>query len=158
MQRNCLRRNLQFCIARAADFSGVRLTRPVEDIYWSWRWACSRSIAISLSRKANSPNTDHGAQRHEGEEHQRAAIAFKTGGFEDFDPGELGAKCRAWLRRARPATNPATPMTRSSWQWSCPASEMHNAPGWVATRRDQVQCVAEKCSGRLRPHGSRRPS
>jgi hypothetical protein len=40
MQRNCLRRNLQFCIARAADFSGVRLTRPVEDIYWSWRWAC----------------------------------------------------------------------------------------------------------------------
>jgi hypothetical protein len=105
MQRNCLRRNLQFCIARAADFSGVRLTRPVEDIYWSWRWACSRSIAISLSRKANSPNTDHGAQRHEGEEHQRAAIAFKTGGFEDFDPGELGADAeRGSAERAQQQT------------------------------------------------------
>src|SRR6266576_3108724 len=34
---------------------------------------------------------DHGAQRHEGEEHQHAAIAFKVRGLEDFDPGKSGA-------------------------------------------------------------------
>src|SRR5882757_10970915 len=36
-------------------------------------------------------SADRGAKRHEGKEHQRAAIAFKTGGFEQFDPGEPGA-------------------------------------------------------------------
>ena len=34
---------------------------------------------------------DRGPQRHEGKEHQHAAIAFKIGGFEDFDPGQPGA-------------------------------------------------------------------
>ena len=37
-------------------------------------------------------SADGSPQRHEGEEHQRPARAFKTGGFCDFDPGEPGGK------------------------------------------------------------------
>src|SRR6478735_476203 len=33
---------------------------------------------------------DRGAERHEGEEHQHAAIAFKTRGFKDSRPGPTG--------------------------------------------------------------------
>lgn len=38
-------------------------------------------------QRAGEP-ADHGAKRHEGKEHQHAAIAFKIAGFEDFDPAE----------------------------------------------------------------------
>jgi hypothetical protein len=31
---------------------------------------------------------DRGAERHEGEEHQHPAIAFKAGGLEQLEPGE----------------------------------------------------------------------
>jgi len=56
------------------------------------------------AKQQGAPDTaDRGPQRHEGEEHQHPAIAFKTRGFEDFHPGETGsdAQCRASQRPQR---------------------------------------------------------
>jgi hypothetical protein len=49
--------------------------------------------------------TDHGAKRHEGEEDQHPAIAFKAGGIENFDPGQAGADAkRGAAKRAQHQT------------------------------------------------------
>ena len=48
---------------------------------------------------------DRRTQRHEGKEHQHAAIAFKAAGLEDFDPGKPGADAeRGTAQRAQHQT------------------------------------------------------
>src|ERR1700722_7713165 len=37
---------------------------------------------------------ERSSERHEGEEHQHSAIAFKAAGVEDFDPGQPGADAK----------------------------------------------------------------
>ena len=69
-------------------------------------------MAISASRIAITPNSTAppippiaGAERHEGEEHQHAAIAFKIRGVEDFDPDKAGADAeRGAAERAQQQT------------------------------------------------------
>ena len=75
------------------------------------RRAGSRSIAISASRIAitanNSapPSPPIGAKRHESEEHQHSAIAFKAACFEKFDLGKPGADAkRSATQRAQHQT------------------------------------------------------
>jgi hypothetical protein len=80
---------------------------PVEAAYGllfdGYRGVADRDHA-EQQRAAKS--ADRGSQRHEGKEHQRAAIAFKSGGFEQFDPGEPGGDAEA--------APPSAPKTRPS--------------------------------------------
>ena len=82
-----------FCIAPMRSFGGIsgRLPPP-------WRLPAPDRLALDGDRvvaQGQKPEqegaarpAEDGAQGHEGEEHQHAAIAFKVSGLKDFHPGK----------------------------------------------------------------------
>ena len=68
--------------------------------------ALDRDLVIAECKHAEQQRAaecaDHGARRHEGEEHQHAAIALEACGLEELDPGEPGADAeRSSAQRAQ---------------------------------------------------------
>ena len=78
----------------------------------------------------------NGAQRHEGEEHQHAAMAFKIRGFKDFHPGQAGADAE------RGAAQNAKQQTQQNQQrdlhLSLDAISLKVVLRWVAGAREEV--------------------
>ena len=70
--------------------NGLSLCRALADRL-AFPGYCSVANREPAGQQRANEAADQGAQRHEGEEHQHAAIAFKTRGFKDFDPGKTGA-------------------------------------------------------------------
>ena len=58
-------------------------------------WALDGDLAIPHGHDAEQPSAcdraEHGADGHEGEEYQHAAVSLETRRVEDFDPRHAGA-------------------------------------------------------------------
>src|SRR5215510_10965000 len=78
----------------------------------------------------------NGAARHEAEEHQHAAIAFKIRGFKDFDPGKAGAYAERGA--AENAQNQTQQNQKRDLHWSLHSPSAESGQSWVAKSSARV--------------------